>query len=543
MRHLKQLQLESKELEVFEVASLLRGFLEDKGIKANVEKFESFFNIYISGYANEESPKRVPVQKLLSYFKSLDICEDATIQKTKFGYTIEMLKDGQSEKLMEAVAEEDEGHKCFICEKTYFGYGNDPWPITTEPGERVCDQCNTEYVIPARLELLLGKNKKPRREAVDKASVEHAASNLILDNKYIWLFSVLDVDGEDIEEGIEYLQDAIDSLVANNGTFLVAFPYVDPKPEDESVELVFADNPGPVVIYNREASTVAKGKLDRPSQERKSKGESVIEESLDSLVLEGLNNGDVLVVIEDNSNHRDIEEALSIAKEIVGPSYEWMRVQDYNIKYITMGIRESSAMVNGVINLLNKEFKNRGLDVEAYSHWITQERKSKGESIKEAGQQAPTEQQKAVQGINDVANYLKKHKEAMSGKDLETLVNYCRILLKAINKVAEVKTESMAGYGFKSLKGDAWELYNKASKYFPDEPDALSDEEADAFVKSAIEYIMINFTEDEIYDIVDGDNEQLYEVAEDIYDKALFYITDYLRESKNNKLSNKGDDK
>ena len=324
MRHLKQLQLESKELEVFEVASLLRGFLEDKGIKANVEKFENFFNIYISGYANEESPKRVPVQKLLSYFKSLDICEDAAIQKTKFGYTIEMLKDGQSEKLMEAVAEEDEGHKCYICEKTYFGYGNDPWPITTEPGERVCDQCNTEYVIPARLELLLGKNKKPRREAVDKASVEHAASNVILDNKFIWLFNVLDTDGEDIEEGIEYLQDAIDSLVANNGTFLVAFPYVDPKPEDKSVELVFADNPGPVVIYNREESTVAKGKLDRPSQERKPKGESVVKEAAvtNSDLKEASDNLQLLkqILIEaNNKNNFDNWKEISAA---------WMKVNN-----------------------------------------------------------------------------------------------------------------------------------------------------------------------------------------------------------------------
>jgi hypothetical protein len=336
MRKIKELLLESKELEVFEVERLLAGFLKDKGIKAQVEKFDDYFNVYISSYAEDEGPKRIPVKKLLDYFKSLGVSEDASISKTKFGYTIVMINDDNSEKLMEAVEVDDEAGKCCICENIYHGLGNDPWPIYNSPEERCCNECKQEYVMPERNKLL--------RERVQKESeredVSHAASNVVLDDKYIWLFNVLDVNGEDIEEGIEYLQDAIDVLIENQGTFLVAFPYVDPKPEDESVDIVFADNPGPIVIYNREQSTVAKEKLAKPSQETKPKNESVV--------------------------------------------------------------------------------------VEA---------------------QAPTKKQKAVQGINDVFDYLRAYKGQLD--NYEKLAKYCRILLKSINSITpqteSVQTESRYG--------------------------------------------------------------------------------------------------
>ncbi len=75
------------------------------------------------------------------------------------------------------------------------------------------------------------------------------------------------------------MQDAIDILIKHDATFLVAFPYVDPKPEDSSVDLVFADNPGPVVIYNGEEATVSKDDIQRPSNEKKSKEESTKSEN------------------------------------------------------------------------------------------------------------------------------------------------------------------------------------------------------------------------------------------------------------------------
>ena len=40
--------------------------------------------------------------------------------------------------------------KCAFCGKEIIGYGNNPLPFTNK-GE-VCDECNSRYVIPARLE-------------------------------------------------------------------------------------------------------------------------------------------------------------------------------------------------------------------------------------------------------------------------------------------------------------------------------------------------------------------------------------------------------
>ena len=52
----------------------------------------------------------------------------------------------------------DNGVKtCCICGKTFEGWGNNPDPITDKDGNlfpesaRCCDECNNEYVIPARL--------------------------------------------------------------------------------------------------------------------------------------------------------------------------------------------------------------------------------------------------------------------------------------------------------------------------------------------------------------------------------------------------------
>ena len=45
----------------------------------------------------------------------------------------------------------DKQWKCCICGQTYFGYGNNPWPLKEE-GE-CCDKCNWFRVIPARLRI------------------------------------------------------------------------------------------------------------------------------------------------------------------------------------------------------------------------------------------------------------------------------------------------------------------------------------------------------------------------------------------------------
>lgn len=39
--------------------------------------------------------------------------------------------------------------KCCICGKKFVEFGNNPYPVKSEG--RCCDECNTTYVIPARL--------------------------------------------------------------------------------------------------------------------------------------------------------------------------------------------------------------------------------------------------------------------------------------------------------------------------------------------------------------------------------------------------------
>lgn len=38
---------------------------------------------------------------------------------------------------------------CCICGATYYGWGNNAWPVDNEG--RCCDECNFNVVIPARL--------------------------------------------------------------------------------------------------------------------------------------------------------------------------------------------------------------------------------------------------------------------------------------------------------------------------------------------------------------------------------------------------------
>jgi hypothetical protein len=349
MKYLKDIRKESRDLEVFEAERLLKGFLADKGIKADIQKFDQYFNIFISSYANEEGPKRVPVKKLLDYFKSLELSEDAQISKTKFGYTIEMLSDAGDAKLMEAT-EEEVIKECCICENFYHGLGHDPWPVFTKPEERCCNECKNEFVMPARRELL---NEKTKTEATDKTDVEHAASNTVLDNKFIWLFNVLDSNGEDIEEGIEYLQDAIDILVDNNGTFLVAFPYIDPKPGDNSVELVFADNPGPVVIYNKEEVTVSKGTLEKPTSTKQPKRKEATEQK--DIKAEALvSNEQTDAVMSVNLLYNYIIKRDSIIEEIYGKQ---------GVDKLTDYLRQMSQVINR-IGRLSEKLSDSGKNIE-----------------------------------------------------------------------------------------------------------------------------------------------------------------------------------
>lgn len=51
---------------------------------------------------------------------------------------------------------------CCLCHKLIVGYGNNPWPISTDPEDRCCDVCNYTKVIPARIAMLNVAKKNSR---------------------------------------------------------------------------------------------------------------------------------------------------------------------------------------------------------------------------------------------------------------------------------------------------------------------------------------------------------------------------------------------
>ena len=49
---------------------------------------------------------------------------------------------------------------CCICGKPYIGWGNNPWPIVDDEEARCCDDCNSEKVVPARLQMMFSGRKE-----------------------------------------------------------------------------------------------------------------------------------------------------------------------------------------------------------------------------------------------------------------------------------------------------------------------------------------------------------------------------------------------
>lgn len=288
MKHYRNLVNESQSLTVFEMLNKLQDFLHEKhGIKSFGAKEDNGFVMFMSSYVtDEEGLHDKDLSEGIQSFveKEFPDLKPVTVHKDNYGYHIEFGENKQAAKLVEVTQAQGTGmadakvsYKCHFCGKMEEGYGNDPWPLDTNPTHRVCEKCNNEVVMPARIEKLTQKESK--NENVEQKDVEASASNIVLDDKYTWLFSVLDENGRDVAEGIEYLQEAIDVLVRESAAFLVAFPYVDPKPDDPDVEFVFADNPGPVMIYNNEEVTLDKADLERPTSETQPKTEEEPEEN------------------------------------------------------------------------------------------------------------------------------------------------------------------------------------------------------------------------------------------------------------------------
>ena len=54
----------------------------------------------------------------------------------------------------------DIGYECCICGKICTDWGNNPWPVNESEDARCCDECNSLYVVPARLEQMVRNRKE-----------------------------------------------------------------------------------------------------------------------------------------------------------------------------------------------------------------------------------------------------------------------------------------------------------------------------------------------------------------------------------------------
>jgi hypothetical protein len=58
---------------------------------------------------------------------------------------------------------------CSLCGHESFGYGNNPEPLA-QFEERCCDDCNSAYVIPARMLIIAAENPEQRAAASRKVA-------------------------------------------------------------------------------------------------------------------------------------------------------------------------------------------------------------------------------------------------------------------------------------------------------------------------------------------------------------------------------------
>ena len=57
----------------------------------------------------------------------------------------------ERKKLMETINTNLKNYICCICHCEFSDYGNNPQPISQNPKDRCCDNCNQTVVIPERI--------------------------------------------------------------------------------------------------------------------------------------------------------------------------------------------------------------------------------------------------------------------------------------------------------------------------------------------------------------------------------------------------------
>lgn len=202
-------------------------------------------------------------------------------------------------------------------------------------------------------------------EEATKSEIEAEAteSNIVLDDKFIWVFAVLDKNSEVLQEDIYSLDKAIDAFVNHepDAVMLVAYPYIDPKPEDPNVELVFADNPGPVIIYDTDRATKPKEDKEKAlkdeeleliaNQEKELKDDT--EEVHESVIYEAGGNEVSIANLESQDDYDIIMTLSELHEKIVNDPYnsKQFSTELLNLLIILVKTNRADDVLNTLIQL------------------------------------------------------------------------------------------------------------------------------------------------------------------------------------------------
>ena len=285
MERLKQLQKESHELGLLEISTQIVNFFKNEyDLVAYVNKYKNFLDVYLSDVyqtneVEDSKGKDAIATKLLKFYNKLDNENKAVaVWQTEYGYAIVFDTDEAAEEKMltesllyyywYAEDETDENKSVFelkqrtlkenkmvdALEELEKGVSEIDNVATQRPRQEQRPEREVPRKEEVDVETDTDLDKVTDLDVLDKDTVEQQVdpSNIILDDTYIWFFTVATELGDELATGIDNLDEAIETVVDLNGDILVAIPYVDPDPENPDVDIVPSETPGPQFIYTRE---------------------------------------------------------------------------------------------------------------------------------------------------------------------------------------------------------------------------------------------------------------------------------------------------
>ena len=248
MKRFKHIINEVRALEKFQVyTDLIKYLKQDFGLSVDIEIFANFIDIYTSELrdnntdVSEISEDKVS-KAIKTFFNSKDYLKKAeAVWVTEYGYVIVLESD--TDIFEEKLLQENAG---------YYYYHADVVEEETDEIKQNFIMSSGKPVKTENKKVILETETETETEGeeITHDTVASDTSNIILDQKFVWFFNVLNELEQELETDILELEDAIETLIDLDAKMIVALPYVDPNPEDNNVDLIFAENPGPVIVYD-----------------------------------------------------------------------------------------------------------------------------------------------------------------------------------------------------------------------------------------------------------------------------------------------------